>query len=191
MSDFVPLTQYGHKTCILLGLPHAEHLFNEVISFNLPLPLCMYRCRFFICEVFFLGTARRTDSFNDSHRSWTVVEIAATPPTFAGDCVELRGMTGKECLIRRRSGYVAGLAGPWTKFPSRGCRNPSKGLRGANAMITVSSRPSLSLQSPTRCGVRSLLKMMRRSESGLVASCLRWLPARPQWAVVFPGRDFP
>lgn len=40
--------------------PHAEHLFKFVTSFKAFPANC--RCRFLLCEVFFFGTARRTES---------------------------------------------------------------------------------------------------------------------------------
>ena len=59
--DFdLPATQYGHNKCALLTFPHAEHLFRAVTSFN-PFP-AMNLWRFFLCEVFFFGTARSIDS---------------------------------------------------------------------------------------------------------------------------------
>jgi hypothetical protein len=42
--------------CALLVLPHALHLFNAVTSRRC-FPEAICRCRFFICDVFFLGTA--------------------------------------------------------------------------------------------------------------------------------------
>jgi hypothetical protein len=54
-------TQYGHSTCALFVLPHALHLFKAVTSRRC-FPEASNRCRFFICEVFFLGTALRSPS---------------------------------------------------------------------------------------------------------------------------------
>ena len=50
------ITQYGQSTCALFVLPQLEHLFNAVTSLKC-LPEASCRCRFFICDVFFLGTA--------------------------------------------------------------------------------------------------------------------------------------
>lgn len=63
-SEYLPFTQYGHNTCPLFKCPQAEHLFNDVTSFS-PLPaICL--CLFFMCDVFFFGTARRIDSHKPS-----------------------------------------------------------------------------------------------------------------------------
>lgn len=56
----IPLTHVGHRTCDLFGSPQPGHLLKLFTSFNALPAIC--RCRFFMCEVFFLGTARRTDS---------------------------------------------------------------------------------------------------------------------------------
>ena len=55
-----PSTQNGHSKCALFTLPQAEHLFKAVTSFN-ALP-ARNLCRFFLCDVFFFGTARSIDS---------------------------------------------------------------------------------------------------------------------------------
>lgn len=47
--------QVGHRVCIFLVLPQAGHLFRFVTSFKALPAICL--CLFFICEVFFLGTA--------------------------------------------------------------------------------------------------------------------------------------
>lgn len=59
-SRSLPFTQYGHNKCALLTFPHAEHLFKLVTSFN-AFPAINLE-RFFICDVFFFGTARSIDS---------------------------------------------------------------------------------------------------------------------------------
>lgn len=56
----LPLTQYGHNKCARFTLPQAEHLLKFVTSFN-AFP-AMNLCRFFLCEVFFFGTALSIDS---------------------------------------------------------------------------------------------------------------------------------
>jgi hypothetical protein len=57
------MTQYGHNTCALFALPHELHLFRAVTSFNALPAICL--CLFFMCDVFFLGTALSIPS----HRS--------------------------------------------------------------------------------------------------------------------------
>lgn len=59
-SSDKPSTQKGHSKCALLTLPQAEHLFKAVTSLN-ALP-ARNLWRFFLCEVFFFGTARIIDS---------------------------------------------------------------------------------------------------------------------------------
>jgi hypothetical protein len=56
----LPSTQYAHKMCARLTLPHAAHLVSAVMSFS-PLP-AMNRWRFLRYDVFFLGTAFKTPS---------------------------------------------------------------------------------------------------------------------------------
>jgi hypothetical protein len=57
---YSPSTQYGHRICSRLTLPHPEHRFSDVMSFN-PLP-AMNRCRFLRYDVFFFGTALSSPS---------------------------------------------------------------------------------------------------------------------------------
>ena len=71
----IPLTQYGHSKWALLTFPQAEHLFKLVTSFN-ALP-AMNRDLFFICEVFFFGTARKIDSHIPDNNDGTLREKAA------------------------------------------------------------------------------------------------------------------
>ncbi len=71
----VPRTQYGHRRCALLTLPQAEHLFKFVTSFN-ALP-AMNRWRFFMCDVFFFGTARNIDSHIPDSNDGMFSEMAA------------------------------------------------------------------------------------------------------------------
>lgn len=76
----LPFTQYGHNKCALLIFPHAEHLFRAVTSFNAFPAYCLDL--FFICEVFFFGTARSIDSHSPTTRPGRLSCIAegiATP----------------------------------------------------------------------------------------------------------------
>lgn len=60
MSIYSRLVHVGHNVCIFLVPPQAGHLFRFVTSFR-PLPaICL--CLFFMCDVFFLGTALRMPS---------------------------------------------------------------------------------------------------------------------------------
>lgn len=52
--------QCGHMWCIRLVRPHAGHLHSELTSLSALPAIC--RERFFECDVFFFGTARRIDS---------------------------------------------------------------------------------------------------------------------------------
>ena len=69
----------GQSVCIFLVLPHAGHLFRLVTSFRALPAICL--CRFFICDVFFFGTAFSMPS----HISWSsegmfwIAEGIATP----------------------------------------------------------------------------------------------------------------
>ena len=89
-------TQYGHNTCALFTFPHAEHLFNAVTSL-IPLP-AMNLCLFFMCDVFFFGTARSTDS----HMSPSSDGIAAIDAKGIGILTE----EGNGCCNLWRSGNV-------------------------------------------------------------------------------------
>lgn len=83
----IPSTQYGHRMCIRLILPHPEHLFSDVMSFN-PLP-AMNRCRFLRYDVFFFGTALRMPSqmsANDGNEGRDNEGIASAPKGVAKDC---------------------------------------------------------------------------------------------------------
>lgn len=60
LESDLPSTQYGHRMCSRLTLPHDEHLLSDVISLS-PFP-AMNRCRFLRYDVFFLGTALRIPS---------------------------------------------------------------------------------------------------------------------------------
>ena len=59
VSHLLPM-QFGHSRCALFTAPHAEHLFSAMTSCR-PLP-AINRWRFFLCDVFFLGTARSSPS---------------------------------------------------------------------------------------------------------------------------------
>jgi hypothetical protein len=60
--------------CALFSRPQAEHLFSAVTSFKALPAIC--RCRFFMCDVFFFGTARRTDSHISRSKSETPANAA-------------------------------------------------------------------------------------------------------------------
>jgi len=67
--------QLGHRWCILFVSPQAGHLQSDVTSFSAFPAICL--CLFFICDVFFFGTAfnipsqipSRIDG-NDGSPSW-------------------------------------------------------------------------------------------------------------------------
>ena len=64
--------QVGQTRCIRFIWPQPGHRASDVTSASLP--LCICRCRFFACDVFFFGTALRTNSqmspSNVGSRSW-------------------------------------------------------------------------------------------------------------------------
>ena len=64
LHQTLPLTQNGHNRCALFTFPQAEHLLRAVTSLS-AFP-AMNRWRFFLCDVFFFGTARNTDSHSPS-----------------------------------------------------------------------------------------------------------------------------
>lgn len=55
-----PATQYGHSMCAFFGFPQAGHRTRLLTSFSALPANCL--CLFFICEVFFFGTARSMPS---------------------------------------------------------------------------------------------------------------------------------
>jgi len=72
--------------CALFTLPHPEHLFNSVTSFKC-FPEANCRCLFFMCEVFFFGTALNIDS----HMSLRIEESPAIAATGIGRVIEGKG----------------------------------------------------------------------------------------------------
>lgn len=66
--------QSEHKVCIFFTPPQAGHLFNDVTSFRAFPAIC--RCLFFMCDVFFLGTARSIPSHMSPSRDG-IFEMAA------------------------------------------------------------------------------------------------------------------
>jgi hypothetical protein len=89
----LPETQYGHRKCCLFGFPHAGHLLMAVISFNLL--LCIKRFRFFMCDVFFFGTAFRIPS----HMSDSIegIEMAVAGNAIESDEDRRRPRDPKTC----------------------------------------------------------------------------------------------
>lgn len=53
-------TQCGHSICALFVRPQPEHVLSAVTSLSALPAICL--CLFFMCDVFFFGTARNTDS---------------------------------------------------------------------------------------------------------------------------------
>lgn len=78
--------QVGHNVCIFLVLPHEGHLLRFVTSFR-PLPaICL--CRFFMCDVFFFGTAFRIPSHISSSSEgmfWMAAGIATPSAGIEGN----------------------------------------------------------------------------------------------------------
>ena len=78
--------QVGHNVCIFLVLPHEGHLLRLLTSFR-PLPaICL--CRFFICDVFFFGTAFRIPSHISSSSEgmfWMAAGIATPSACIEGN----------------------------------------------------------------------------------------------------------
>ncbi|KAI0440953.1 hypothetical protein F4803DRAFT_442964 [Xylaria telfairii] len=68
------LVHAEHNVCIFLGPPHAGHLLRFVTSFKALPAICL--CLFFMCDVFFLGTALRMPS-HMSPSNEGMLEIAA------------------------------------------------------------------------------------------------------------------
>jgi len=87
-APILPLTQYGHSKWALFVWPQAEHLFNARTSF-IPFP-AICRDLFFMCEVFFFGTARNIPSHNPSNISGMLSCMAA------GIAKVILGRTGRD-----------------------------------------------------------------------------------------------
>jgi len=133
----IDFTQYGHNTCALFTFPHAEHLFNAVTSL-IPLP-AMNLCLFFMCDVFFFGTARSTDS----HMSPSSDGIAAIDAKGIGILTK----EGNGCCNLWRSGNAtADRSAVLTP------RNPSQGvLFFYTAHHGAAPTPSTTQHPPHRC----------------------------------------
>jgi hypothetical protein len=128
LSGHLPSTQYGQRMCSRLILPHAEHLFSDVMSFS-PLP-AMNRCRFLRYDVFFFGTALRIPSqmsANDGIFGNESEGIASAPK---GVCSAPKG-----CARRCRKGvFQTGRMGP-LRPGSRDCHSGGSGR--ARAIVAV------------------------------------------------------
>lgn len=67
----IPCTQWGHSVWARLIWPQPGHRLRLFTSFKALPAIC--RWRFFIWEVFFFGTARRTESQRSASRGGTVI----------------------------------------------------------------------------------------------------------------------
>lgn len=74
---YVLPTQSGHSRCARFGLPQPEHLFILLTSFKALPAYCLWR--FFICDVFFFGTARSMEPQISDRKEGTLREIVAVP----------------------------------------------------------------------------------------------------------------
>lgn len=115
--------------CARLIRPHAEHLFNDVMSLR-PLP-AMNRCRFLRYDVFFLGTALRMPSHmsprdgNDGRESEGIASAAKGV-----------GSMRKGCERRCRKGRLStGRTGPLRVAGSSVCHSGGSGR--ARAIVVV------------------------------------------------------
>ena len=78
--------QVRHNVCIFLVLPHEGHLLRFVTSFRALPAICL--CRFFICDVFFFGTAFRMPSHISSSSEgmfWMAAGIATPSAGIEGN----------------------------------------------------------------------------------------------------------
>ena len=131
VKSSIPATQYGHNRCFFFGLKHAGHSTTCVTSFSAFPANC--RCRFFMCEVFFLGTARSTPSqMSDimsgmfSVMDGIVMEALGSIDDQADEDIRVTQMAAKEEVRRFRGSSPRML--------------PSRAPRGmANAMIATGS----------------------------------------------------
>jgi len=99
-------TQYGHKTCILFVRPQLGHSHNSTTSFKALPAICLWR--FFMCEVFFFGTARSTESHSSCRKDER--PIAAK----AGYRRAREGRFGSGSI--RRFGLRVGVAKGWRSW---------------------------------------------------------------------------
>lgn len=111
VSQRVPFTQLEHRTCGLFGWPQDGHVLKFLISFNALPAIC--RCRRFMCEVFFLGTARRMDSQMSVRNDGKLLvrETLRTESAVEGDHCWLMGF-GRRIAGRMGSSDSDGRAKP-------------------------------------------------------------------------------
>jgi hypothetical protein len=134
MFSLIAYKQYGHNKCALFTLPHPEHLFSDVMSFN-PLP-AKNRWRFFRYDVFFFGTARSTDS--------QMSDIEGRDGR-AGRAIEANasGNIRKGAWSLWRSGRLrTGRMGDWREGKSAGRSAGRSDGRGRAAAMVVERRRS-------------------------------------------------
>ena len=72
-TQIIPLTQFGQRRWARLIWPPPGHLLRLFTSLRALPAIC--RWRFFMWEVFFLGTARRTESQRSDRRDGILREI--------------------------------------------------------------------------------------------------------------------
>ena len=75
MNICLLLTHVGHSKCVRFGSPHTGQRLIFMASFSAFPAICL--CRFLLWDVFFLGTARRTESQRSASNDDTVDAIAA------------------------------------------------------------------------------------------------------------------
>lgn len=98
-NETLPRTQYGQSKCARFVVPQAGHLLRCVTSLS-AFP-ARNRCLFFMCDVFFLGTARSIESQRP-------VKIFGSLKVKAGKAATRRRLIAK--FVRCQNSVVVALA---------------------------------------------------------------------------------
>jgi hypothetical protein len=95
----LPDTQYGHNVCDFFGFPHPGHFTTLFTSFK-ALP-AKRRCRLFMCDVFFLGTALSIPSqMSDSNDGMLIAAVGSAMLT---DAIRSEVNRGRVCVEKLKS----------------------------------------------------------------------------------------
>ena len=124
--------QCGQRWCIRLTSPQAGHLHRELTSLNALPAICL--CLFFMCDVFFLGTAFRIDSQISSRMDGIDGRPSWKPTGTASVSDGKRGSESRRtwsCSLADENSVVVGR--------SLGRKEPEKAILMAGAANAISN----------------------------------------------------
>ena len=170
--------QCGQRWCIRLISPQAGHLHRELTSFNALPAICL--CLFFMCDVFFLGTAFRIDSQMssrmdgiDGRPSWKPTGTASVSDgkrgrescrTWSCSLVDENSVVGRSLGRKELNEAIlmAGAANAISNCGREGCRGSGRMSSGGSiALVRLCTAPN------TKMGPRyALLLSVRRGVTG-------------------------